>query len=180
MQKKLIDDQFYQLADFLNPYFYNMGFTPNMLTFLSLIFVILSTFMFYKDYRIVAFIFYLISYYYDCADGNMARKYNMVSNYGDFLDHFTDLVGVILLFIVFYIKNKKTLIKIIPIIIVLILISANSEGCNVLIKERNNGFKSKTLNFTKHFCLTTSPTFHYFFNTSTCAVIISIIILFYK
>jgi len=178
MTKKLLEDQIYQVADFLNPYFYKFGFTPNMLTGLSFLFMILSMIMFYKDYRILAVIFYIINYYFDCADGNMARKYNIVSNLGDFLDHFTDVIGVILLLLVLYFKNKKNFVKLIPLGIIIILILLNDLGCAEIKKQKNN--KSRTLNFTKYFCFVNSPKYLYFFNNSLVLVLICIVLYFYK
>jgi len=179
MTKKLLEDQIYQVANFLNPYFYKFGFTPNMLTGLSFLFMILSMLMFYKDYRILAVIFYIINYYFDCADGSMARKYNIVSNLGDFLDHFTDVIGIILLLLVLYFKNKKNFVKLIPLGIIIILILLNDLGCAEIKKQKNNKDKSNTLNFTKYFCFIRSPKYLYFFNTSTIMVFICFIILYY-
>ena len=178
MTKKILEDQIYQVADFLNPYFYKFGFTPNMLTGLSFLFMIISMLMFYKDYRILAVIFYIINYYFDCADGNMARKYNIVSNLGDFLDHFTDVIGIVLLLLVLYFKNKKNFVKLIPLVIILILILLNDLGCDELKKKNNDN--SKTINFTKYFCFVSSPKYLYFFNTSIIMVFICFIILYYK
>lgn len=182
MTKKLIDDEFYILANKLNPYFYNLGFTPNMLTALSFIFTLLSMTMFYKDYRILAMIFYLVNFYFDCADGIFARTYKMESDYGDFLDHFTDLIGMLLLILILYIKNKNLLIKLIPIAILLIFIIANDHGCSKIEKEKNNikVLKSKTIDFTKHLCLIKNPIFIYLFNNATVIIFICLVLLFYK
>lgn len=182
MIRKLLDDELYSLANKLNPYFHNMGFTANMLTCLSIFFTILSMIMFYKDYRFLAVIFYFINYYFDCADGSFARKYKMVSDYGDLLDHLSDVLGTLILVIILYIKNKKLLIKLIPVGIILFLIVSNDIGCDKLIKEKinKNVLKSKTMDYTKHLCLIKSPHFIYFFNTSTVMILICVIILYYK
>jgi hypothetical protein len=180
MNKKLIDDQISQLTQILNPYFYNFGFTPNMLTGLSFISMLLSVFMFYKDYRNLAVIFYILNYYFDCADGNMARKYNMVSKFGDFFDHFTDILGVILLILVLYFKNKKTFIKLIPLGIILLFIIFNDLGCEEIKKHKNNEFKSKTLSYTRHFCFISSPNFVYVFNNSFVIICVCLVLYFYK
>ena len=180
MNKKLVESQFYKLADILNPYFYKLGFTPNMLTGLSFLFMILSMLMFYKDYRMLAVVFYIINYYFDCADGNMARKYNIVTNLGDFLDHFTDVVGIILLLLVLYLKNKKTCVKLIPLGIILLLILLNDLGCQEIEKQKNNNFKSKTLNVTRYFCFINSPNFIYVCNNSLVIICVCLVLYFFK
>ncbi len=180
MNKKLLDDQISELTQILNPYFYNLGFTPNMLTGLSFLFIILSLLMFYKDYRFLAAVFYLLNYYFDCADGNLARRYNMVSKFGDFLDHFTDAVGTLLLIIVLYLKNKKTIVKLIPLAIILSLIILNDLGCAQIEKQKKNEYKSKTLSFTRHFCFVDSPNFVYVFNNSFVIICVCLVLYLYK
>jgi phosphatidylglycerophosphate synthase len=187
MNRKLVDDELYSLANKLNPYFYKLGFTANMLTCLSIFFTIISMTMFYKDYRILAAIFYFINYYFDCADGSFARKYKMVSDYGDLLDHLSDILGTLLLLIILYIKNKKLLIKLIPLAIILFLIVSNEIGCDKIRQKKENKnanfvskMHNKTTDYTAHLCLIKSPKFIYFFNNSTVIIIICIIILFYK
>ena len=182
MVKKLFEDEFCILANKFNPFFYKHGFTPNMLTGLSFLFTILSMSLFYKDYRIISALFYLVNYYFDCADGIFARKYNMISDYGDFLDHSTDLIGSFLLILILYIKNKNLLFKLIPIFIILIFIIVNDHGCTKIEKEKNNIniFKSKTIDFTKKLCLIKYPTFIYLFNNSTVIIFICVVLLFYK
>ena len=34
----------------------------------------------------------MLGYYFDCIDGPMARKYNMVTVFGDYYDHGTDII----------------------------------------------------------------------------------------
>ena len=180
MNKKLFDDQISELTQILNPYFYNLGFTPNMLTGLSFLFIILSLLMFYKDYRILAVLFYILNYYFDCADGNMARRYNMVSKFGDFFDHFTDAVGTLLLMIVLYLKNKNTFFKIIPLGIILTLIILNDLGCAQIEKQKKNEYKSKSLSFTTNFCFISSPNFVYVFNNSFVIICVCLVLYLYK
>ena len=181
MNKNLIDNQISQLTQILNPYFYNLGFTPNMLTGLSFLFMLLSVLMFYKDYRILAVLFYIINYYFDCADGNMARKYNMVSKFGDFFDHITDITGVIIILIVLYLKNKKTFVKLIPLGIILSLIILNDLGYDEIQKQKNNEYKSNhTISFIRHFCFINSPNFVYVFNNGFVIICVCIVLYLYN
>lgn len=68
------------------------NYTPNHLTTCSFIFQGLSVIFLCYDFRNIFTIFYLIGYYFDNIDGPMARKYNMVTEFGDWYDHVTDIV----------------------------------------------------------------------------------------
>ena len=95
------------------PLFKKLHFTPNTLTTCSLIFGLLSAFLYYHKYFISSAITYLLSYAFDAFDGNYAREYNMVTKFGDYYDHIKDLFINILLLLVFVKTNnfsKKTLI----------------------------------------------------------------------
>jgi hypothetical protein len=98
-----IDDILLNVCEILCPHYKNLNFTPNGITTLSLIFGILSVMaLFYKNMG-QFLIFYYLSYFYDCLDGHYARKYNMVTKFGDLYDHFKDnsislLIGYILFF----------------------------------------------------------------------------------
>ena len=67
-----------------------------------LIFGLSSVYFLKSDKYILSSICYFLAYFYDCADGKMARKYNMTSKYGDLYDHVSDLIKHILLFYVLY------------------------------------------------------------------------------
>jgi phosphatidylglycerophosphate synthase len=95
------------------PMFKSLGFTPNGLTTVSLIFGLMSVYsLFYKSNMLFA-VYYLISYFFDSIDGLMARKYNMVSKFGDMYDHIKDCFVFSLIIIVLLYKypfNKNILL----------------------------------------------------------------------
>lgn len=70
---------------------HNYGFIPNHLTSLSFIFQIWGLHYLSQGYIYLFSINYFIGYYFDCIDGPMARKYDMVTNFGDWYDHTTDV-----------------------------------------------------------------------------------------
>lgn len=77
-------------------FFYNYGFIPNHLTTFSFLFQITGVYYLHL-YNIPLFsIYYFIGYYFDCLDGPMARKYDMVTVFGDWYDHITDVSCYIL------------------------------------------------------------------------------------
>jgi phosphatidylglycerophosphate synthase len=113
----------YNIIDCQLELFYNLHLTPNSLTTISLIFGILAAYYFYKNNFNLAAILFLISYYFDCADGKLARKYNMTSKFGDLYDHYSDYFKFGLLFVLMYLKSKqKTKKIIIPTIIMAVLV----------------------------------------------------------
>lgn len=87
--------------------YYKLGFSPNMVTTLSILFGILSAYQILIGQMILAAISMLVAYYLDCVDGKLARKYNMISKFGDYYDHFGDFFKI---FIIIYalIKSNKS------------------------------------------------------------------------
>jgi phosphatidylglycerophosphate synthase len=81
------------------------NFTPNTLTSISLILSLISSYLFYKEKYILSSILFFTSYSYDVFDGNYARKYNLVSQFGDYYDHIKDLICGIIFLTVFYKYN---------------------------------------------------------------------------
>ena len=95
------------------PIFRNLGFTPNGLTTLSLIFGLMSVYNLYYNNKILFAVWYLVSYFFDSIDGMMARKYNMVSKFGDIYDHAKDCLvfGLVIIILLFkYPLNKNVLL----------------------------------------------------------------------
>jgi len=80
------------VVDPINPLLYSLGATPNILTGISGILGLLSVFCIIKSNFILAAFFFALSYIFDCFDGNFARKYNMVTSFGDWFDHIKDSV----------------------------------------------------------------------------------------
>jgi phosphatidylglycerophosphate synthase len=91
-----------------------LNFTPNKLTFMAFITGLITVYLIYKkQYKMAAFMF-LLSYYYDIVDGKFARKYNMVTKLGDYLDHASDYIKTFLLFGILYYDNPKKFKRLIP------------------------------------------------------------------
>lgn len=93
-------------------YYKIIGFTPNMITSISIIFGLLSMYnIFNSNYKLAAFLLFT-SYYFDYVDGKLARKYNMQTTWGDYYDHFGDIFTPLLLLFMLYTKLiHKNLIK---------------------------------------------------------------------
>ena len=84
-------------------YYYSAGLTPNNVTTMSIIFGVLSAYCIYIKYNLLAAILLMISYYFDCVDGALARTYNMVTKFGDYYDHVGDILKLTLISISLYI-----------------------------------------------------------------------------
>ena len=116
-----IDRFFLNISDKLLPIFRRNGFTPNGLTTLSMITGVLAVNNIYNGNYICAISMIWVSYLFDCMDGMFARKYNMVSKFGDYYDHIKDIVVAIMLLIV--LMSKYSLHGKINLFILAILIS---------------------------------------------------------
>jgi hypothetical protein len=75
------------------------GFSPNMVTTLSLVFGLLAILAVRARHPGVAAAMYLFSYYFDCLDGPIARRYDQVTHFGDLYDHGKDIIIVVWLLI---------------------------------------------------------------------------------
>ena len=90
----------------------------------------------------------VLAYYFDCADGKMARKFKMTSKFGDVYDHTSDIIKHLLLFYVLYKKlnGVNSQLKLIAIIIlfIIIILTGSQIGC----QEKINDSDSAALSFT--------------------------------
>lgn len=118
-----IDNIIIDLCEALNPLWKKLEFTPNTLTFFSLVLGVYGLYIIYtkKQYKLGATLF-LIAYILDCADGNYARKYKMYSKFGDYFDHIGDLIKHILMFLLILILPISTPIKIFILVLLGILV----------------------------------------------------------
>jgi phosphatidylglycerophosphate synthase len=130
-----IDDILLDLSEFVSPFFHNLGFNPNGLTFLSLITGVLSIYFLYKQQIIIFAILFFTSYFFDCLDGHFARKYDMVTKFGDLFDHYKDsFVAILLAVMLFYnYKNNKYILLAILLFIFLIVSSSIHMGCQQVL-----------------------------------------------
>lgn len=88
---------FYDTSDRISKYLYNFGISPNHITGLRFILIIFAFFYFFRNrmYRVTA-VLYILAYFGDCLDGHMARKYNLQTIEGDYMDHIFDILTMII------------------------------------------------------------------------------------
>jgi phosphatidylglycerophosphate synthase len=148
------DNVIIDIAHWLNVHIFRpLHFTPNMLTTISLLFGILSPLFFHMKYYTLAGICYFVSYLFDCADGDYARTYNMVTEFGDYYDHFSDIIKIILLIVVILVHKINIKLKIWFFIIWIILqyMSFMHLGCQELIHNpKSKQFLSRLIPLCKN------------------------------
>jgi phosphatidylglycerophosphate synthase len=102
--------------------YHELGLTPNIITTFSIKLGLLSAYQIIKNRFNTAALLMLCSYYFDCVDGKLARKYNMVTKFGDMYDHIGDLLKVFaIMYALFYTTKKLNSKQFIYIGIILIL-----------------------------------------------------------
>ena len=72
---------------------------PNLITLLSLISAIVSGYFFYNGMLILASFFLAANGFLDILDGEIARKFKRQSKLGDMLDHTTDRISDVIIFL---------------------------------------------------------------------------------
>ena len=92
-----IDNFLYIFVEKITPPLRKLGLTPNNITFLSAILSFLSIYYFCKKEYKISSLLWFASYFFDCADGYMARKYDMITIEGDYYDHISDLIPYLIL-----------------------------------------------------------------------------------
>ncbi|MCX7759610.1 MAG: archaetidylinositol phosphate synthase [Hydrogenothermaceae bacterium] len=85
--------------------FYKVNITPNALTITGLIFIFIGSYFIILREFIIAGIFILIGNLFDALDGILARKYNLTSKFGAFLDsvidRYSDAIPLFAILIIF-------------------------------------------------------------------------------
>lgn len=177
-----IDNLLIYISKYVSIFLYNNTtfITPNILTTLSLIIGLYSIFLIYFKYYKLGAIIYIISYFFDCLDGHYARKYNMVTEFGDYYDHISDVIKWLLKLSVILILNIKVKTKIIIISTILFLTFLSTV--HLCYQELNSTEKNFTvLKYTSKLC--NNPKYikySKYFGVGTYVIISSLLIFFIK
>ena len=81
--------------------------TPNHITYASIACGVIGIYCFIQQSYIVSALFILASMIIDSFDGYYARKYNMTSKYGDYLDHISDWFLLLAIMICFALTSSR-------------------------------------------------------------------------
>ena len=165
-----------------------LGLTPNLITTISLILGLSSSYLVYKDSYIAGAVLWFLSYYFDCADGKMARKFKMTSKFGDLYDHSSDVLKHIIIFYILYNKlniyeTKRVKYLIISVLLLIFILTLSQLGCQEKLNKEITKKKteSPTLEIAEQFVFTDCETqmkYTRYFGTATIILYICIIILF--
>lgn len=104
------------------------GITPNDISLASVVFAVLAIICLWYGYIVPFVILFALSYVLDTVDGWMARTFSMFSEWGEALDHWTDIAVAIVLVSVVIMKRRPLL----PIAFLLVLmygVAAIGESC---------------------------------------------------
>jgi phosphatidylglycerophosphate synthase len=179
--ENFFDTIFVDLTEKLNPFYKSIGVVPNTLTFMSLFVTLIGEYFFYKDKYLIAGIMYLIGYYFDCADGNFARTYDMVTIFGDWFDHISDSFKVAILVYLFYLKLglSKKLFMILGVISFFFFTFSIHMGCQQLIYNKPQ--ESPALKFMEKLCPNKKIIkYTKYLGCGMFQVVIALIIIFFK
>jgi phosphatidylglycerophosphate synthase len=146
-----IDIVLSKIAHKIKPTFYSLNFNPNNITTISVIFGVCSIYSLYKDQYVLSAIMLLLSYFFDILDGIYARSYDMVTKFGDYYDHVSDLAlyAILIPMIIYKCKNKMKLLPFLIIFFISLYFSMLQLGCQEKIYNTD---QSSTLVFLKKLC----------------------------
>lgn len=152
--------------------------TPNIITTISIILAIIAIYCIYIKYYKIGAILFFISYFFDCLDGNFARRFNMVTTFGDYYDHIGDIFKYLLLIYVILISNLKNITKYIFIILIIIcgFLSLIHLGCQEKIYNNKSVLKILKIICLKRFDINYTK----YFGSGTTIFIIFIYLFFIK
>lgn len=176
-------DIFYKkYINVINPYFKDAGMTPNMITTISLLFGLLTCYLYYKSHYVLAGLSYIVSYFFDVMDGHFARIYDMGSVFGSYYDSISDNAVALSLLILFYTNPRASFVSkiiIFSIIAICGIGAAYQMSCQEkYVKKTNEKHVSDGLAFLDNVKCHNFEHMRYsrFFGTGVTNVVISIII----
>ena len=142
-----IDIYLIKFSDKITPFFFRLGFTPNIITFIGLIIGISCIYAYSINKIYLAFILFWLSYFFDCLDGHFARKYDMESQFGDYFDHFRDIfvIGIMCILIIYKSRNKLLTSFIILIFLGFSVLHMSCQEKNSEYTENNNTLQNITI-----------------------------------
>ena len=155
-------------------FWHDNGAIPNDLTTLGALSTAATFYFLYQGSFYGTFVFILLRWYFDYADGILARKYDQVSVFGDYFDHINDFIFVIGIFIIFLIKSKKYGFVPAGIFTLFVLLQLVQTGC---IEKETDTEGEDSLSKFKSWCVA-PQTMKYLDTTTTYVVAIILAAIF--
>ena len=103
-----VDNAIMYIIEYIAPFVYSIGLTPNMITSLGNICTVFFVYFFLENRYFLSALFFFLAYVFDCLDGYIARSYNMTTKFGDLYDHTSDFLKMIAYGYLLFKSNKKT------------------------------------------------------------------------
>lgn len=146
-----IDNIFIELADGVSGWFHDTGHTPNVITGYSAVCGAIAINAVHSTDVKLFVISMTLSYFFDCLDGFMARKYDQETRLGDLLDHIKDILvicGIVFVLLKKYGKRAVN-VKVIAIAACLIAMMMMNFGCQ---QRQYANDSTETLDMLKPMC----------------------------
>lgn len=119
---------------------------PNHITLVSIALSIACIYFFVRGDYVVSAACYLMSYIADCFDGYYARKYDMTTKFGDWLDHVSDWLLGVAIFMCILLKQSPFRFTKLTIYILLLILMTKHFKCQEELVHGN----SDSINFATH------------------------------
>ena len=138
---------------------YDNDFTPNHITTISLICGVICCYTLYKKIKYAPAIFYFLCYFFDGVDGYYARKYDMVTEFGDWYDHVKDVSVHLGIIYILYLQKRYEGILLVAL---LFLFATIHLGCqeNLFARSKPDFNHSSTLHQCQKMCPLDENTIH--------------------
>ena len=176
-----LDYIYINLAVITKPFYKKLGFTPNIITTLSIISAYFMYYYFRNEKYAYSSLFLLLSYYFDCLDGNFARTYDMVTITGDYYDHISDIITLLLFLYGVYKSNASSNTKKFNYIVVSIFTFLMLIHIGCIYNKYENKFESPSLSITGPLCPDKNKIKVWrFFGVGTLMTVISLLIYNFK
>ena len=146
-----IDNILIDVCEYISEYIHFLGFTPNIITTISLLFGLYTSVLLFKKMYYIACLFWLIAYFFDCLDGYIARKYKEISSFGDYYDHISDMIKLTTVLFTLYSINSIKFYNIIGIIGIFGFLMIAHLGCQEKQYSKSK-HESNSLLFSKLLC----------------------------
>lgn len=137
------------------PIWHTIGFTPNVLTTLGLVTSIACVYYVWKRNVGLALAFLMLRMYFDYADGLMARKYEQLSELGDWYDHIVDTFAFGIPLIIVLLASSKPVGYTVPVVLAIIASMINN-GCSENEYRDATGERSASLSLISKMCVSGS------------------------
>lgn len=146
-----IDNVFIDVADAVSGWFHYTGHTPNVITAYSAVCGVFAIKAVNSANVKLFAISMIFSYFFDCLDGFMARKYGQETQLGDFLDHVKDIVviGGIVYAVAKKYGRRAFNLKVIAVAACLFALMMVNFGCQ---QQRFDSDYNETLDVLKPLC----------------------------